>query len=266
MSLTAAASAIWRRWPGFGAPRSASRRAAEGGGRGRLRQVRLLPTASTTRLRQHDRSRRETGRDFPDSRRAGLFRDLGSEATETMVKLAWVYHAANGKPASKIIARERFTLDHRGGVDVRPAAMHREFGLPLPGFAHALPRCLPGALPGERGGLRRAPRRRSRGDDPTRGRTRSPDSSPSRSMPAAASCAAEGYFAAIEAVRAARHPGARRRGGLRLRPHRQWFGCQTVGMTPDMMALAKGITSSFRCRRCARPADPGGARRDQQRR
>jgi 4-aminobutyrate--pyruvate transaminase len=56
----------------------------------------------------------------------------------------------------------------------------------------------------------------------------------------------KGYFASIEAV-LRRHDilvladevvcGFGRTGN--------WFGCQTVGMTPDMMALAKGITSSY---------------------
>ncbi|MEJ1979113.1 MAG: aminotransferase class III-fold pyridoxal phosphate-dependent enzyme [Acetobacteraceae bacterium] len=56
----------------------------------------------------------------------------------------------------------------------------------------------------------------------------------------------EGYFAAIQAV-------LTRHGILCLADEivcgfgrtGNWFGCETVGMQPDMMALAKGLSSSY---------------------
>ncbi len=65
----------------------------------------------------------------------------GSEANETMVKLAWLYHTARGKPTKrKVIARDRafhgstIAAGSMCGLDF----MHREFGLPIPGFIHTL--------------------------------------------------------------------------------------------------------------------------------
>jgi 4-aminobutyrate--pyruvate transaminase len=67
------------------------------------------------------------------------FATSGSEANETMVKLAWTYHASRGKPGKrKVIARDRsfhgstIAAASMCGLDF----MHREFGLPLPGFLH----------------------------------------------------------------------------------------------------------------------------------
>jgi adenosylmethionine-8-amino-7-oxononanoate aminotransferase len=59
------------------------------------------------------------------------FATSGSEANETMVKLAWVYHTVHGKPTKrKVIARDR--AFH--GSTIAAASMcglefmHREFG------------------------------------------------------------------------------------------------------------------------------------------
>ncbi|MCS3725419.1 adenosylmethionine-8-amino-7-oxononanoate aminotransferase [Bradyrhizobium betae] len=74
---------------------------------------------------------------IPDAQ--AYFATSGSEATETMVKLAWVYHAVHGKPGKrKIIARDR---GFHGSTIVAASMcglprMHREFGLPLDGFLH----------------------------------------------------------------------------------------------------------------------------------
>jgi len=81
------------------------------------------------------------------------FATSGSEANETMVKLAWVYHAVRGNPRKrKIIARERSFH----GSTIAAASMcglefmHREFGLPLPGYLHTLaPYPYRGMLEGE---------------------------------------------------------------------------------------------------------------------
>jgi 4-aminobutyrate--pyruvate transaminase len=81
------------------------------------------------------------------------FATSGSEANETMVKLAWLYHSARGKPTKrKVIARDRsfhgstIAAASMCGLDF----MHREFGLPLPGFLHTpAPYLYRNALPGE---------------------------------------------------------------------------------------------------------------------
>jgi 4-aminobutyrate--pyruvate transaminase len=180
------------------------------------------------------------------------FATSGSEATETMVKLAWVYHAAHGKPGKrKVIARDR---GFHGSTIVAASMcglprMHREFGLPLPGFLHThCPDAYRGALPGE---TEDAFTDRLAADLEAMIRAEGPDT--------IAAFIAEpinagggiivpprGYFAKIEAV-LRRHDilvladevvcGFGRTGN--------WFGCQTVGMQPDMMALAKGLSSSY---------------------
>ena len=169
-----------------------------------------------------------------------------------MVKLAWVYHAALGKPAKrKIIARDR---GFHGSTIVAASMcglprMHREFGLPLPGFLHTLcPDAYHGLLPGE-----------TEEDFTTRLAAELEAMILREGADTIAAFIAEpinagggiivppaGYFAKIEAV-LRRHDilvladevvcGFGRTGN--------WFGCQTVGMQPDMMALAKGLSSSY---------------------
>ncbi|CEJ11367.1 Taurine--pyruvate aminotransferase [bacterium YEK0313] len=180
------------------------------------------------------------------------FATSGSEATETMVKLAWVYHAARGEPGRrKIIARDR---GFHGSTIVAASMcglprMHREFGLPLPGFLHThCPDPYRGLRPGETEADFVA---RLAGDLEAMILAEGPQT--------IAAFIAEpinagggivvppnGYFPAIEAV-------LRRHGILVLADEvvcgfgrtGNWFGCQTVGMTPDMAALAKGLSSSY---------------------
>ena len=68
-----------------------------------------------------------------------LFVNSGSEANDTAVKLVRYYHAAHGKPEKrKIISRVR----GYHGVTMAAASLtglshaHQDFGLPLPGFLH----------------------------------------------------------------------------------------------------------------------------------
>ncbi|WNJ91538.1 aspartate aminotransferase family protein [Bosea sp. 685] len=187
---------------------------------------------------------------IPDAQ--AYFATSGSEATETMVKLAWVYHAARGRPAKrKIIARDR---GFHGSTIVAASMcglprMHREYGLPLPGFLHThCPDAYRVSLPGE---TEEAFTDRLAADLEAMILAEGPDT--------VAAFIAEpinagggiivpprGYFAKIEAV-LRRHDililadevvcGFGRTGN--------WFGCQTVGMQPDMMALAKGLSSSY---------------------
>ena len=180
------------------------------------------------------------------------FATSGSEATETMVKLAWAYHAARGKPSKrKVIARER--AFH--GSSIASASMsgltrmHRQFGLPLPGFLHTLcPDPYMNALDGE------TPEAFSdrlasalevmilkEGAETIAAMIAEPILAGGGVVPPP-----PGYFAKIQAV-LRRHDilllddevvcGFGRTGN--------WFGCQTVGMEPDMMAMAKGLSAGF---------------------
>ncbi|WP_119272535.1 aminotransferase [Taklimakanibacter deserti] len=180
------------------------------------------------------------------------FATSGSEANETMVKLAWVYHTVRGKPTKrKVIARDR--AFH--GSTIAAASMcgltfmHREFGLPLPGFIHTLcPDTYRGKLDGE-------------SDDAFADRLAAeleklilregPDSIAAFiAEPINAGggiiVPPKSYFAKIQRVLKKYDIlclddeivcGFGRTGN--------WFGKETVGFTPDMMALAKGLSSSY---------------------
>ncbi|KJC38942.1 aminotransferase [Bradyrhizobium sp. LTSP857] len=187
---------------------------------------------------------------IPDAQ--AYFATSGSEATETMVKLAWVYHAARGKPGKrKIIARDRA---FHGSTIVAASMcglprMHREFGLPLPGFLHThCPDPYRGPQPHE---TLDAFTDRLAADLATMIEAEGPDTiaafiAEPINAGGGVVVPPKGYFAKIEAV-LRRHDilvladevvcGFGRTGN--------WFGCQTVGMQPDMMALAKGLSSSY---------------------
>jgi len=181
-----------------------------------------------------------------------VYATSGSEANETMVKLAWLYHMANGKPAKrKIIARDRafhgstIVAGSLCGLDF----MHREFGLPLPGFLHTMaPYPYRGQGAGETeaayverlaGELEAMILRE--GPDTIAAFIAEPIYAGGGIIPPPA-----GYFARIQAI-LDRHDilclddeivcGFGRTGS--------WFGKDTVGMKPDMMALAKGLSSSY---------------------
>jgi 4-aminobutyrate--pyruvate transaminase len=187
---------------------------------------------------------------IPDAQ--AYFATSGSEATETMVKLAWVYHTAHGKPGKrKVIARDR---GFHGSTIVAASMcglprMHREFGLPLPGFLHThCPDPYRGALPGE---SMDAFTDRLAADLATMIETEGPDTiaafiAEPINAGGGVVVPPQGYFRKIQAV--LRHHdilvladevvcGFGRTGN--------WFGCQTVDMQPDMMALAKGLSSSY---------------------
>jgi len=187
---------------------------------------------------------------IPKSR--AYFATSGSEATETMVKLSWVYHAMRGEPGRrKIITRQRA---FHGSTIVAASMcgisrMQDAFGLPLPGFLHTL--C----------------------PDPYREKRADEDEAAFVARLAAelehliqcedpgtiAAFVAEpimgaggvvvspaGYFAAIQEV-------LDRHGILCLADEiicgfgrtGNWFGSQTTGMRPSMMTLAKGLSSSY---------------------
>lgn len=180
------------------------------------------------------------------------FTTSGSEANETMVKFAWLFHAVRGKPTKrKIIARDR---GFHGSTIVAGSlcgleSMHREFGLPLPGFLHTLcPHPYRVKLEGETDGqfvtrlaaeLERMILRE--GPDTVAAFIAEPVIAGGGIIVPPA-----GYFEAIQKILKKYDVlclgdevvcGFGRTG--------EWFGKDAVGMKPDMMALAKGITSSY---------------------
>ena len=82
-----------------------------------------------------------------------LFTNSGSEATDTMVKLIWYTNNARGRPGrKKIICRDRsfhgVTVASTGLCGI--PEMHADFDLPLPGILHTdCPNHYRHALPGE---------------------------------------------------------------------------------------------------------------------
>ncbi|MFA6155086.1 aminotransferase, partial [Mesorhizobium sp.] len=180
------------------------------------------------------------------------FATSGSEANETMVKLAWIYHTVRGKPTKrKVIARDR--AFH--GSTIAAASMcgltfmHREFGLPIAGFLHTLcPDPYRNMLPGE--GEEQFAQRLAdeleklilrEGADTIAAFIAEPINAGGGIIVPPAS-----YFAKIKKVLDKYDIlclgdeivcGFGRTGN--------WFGKKTVGMQPDMMALAKGLSSSY---------------------
>lgn len=176
----------------------------------------------------------------------------GSEANETMVKLAWAYHAARGMPTRrKIIAREQA---FHGSTIVAASMcgltmMQREFGLPLPGFIHAAcPHPYRGMEPGETeeqfsarltAALERLILRE--GPDTIAAFIAEPVIAAGGIIPPP-----RGYFPAVQAV-------LEKYGILMLDDEvvcgfgrtGSWFGKDTFAMRPHMMSLAKGATSSY---------------------
>lgn len=192
------------------------------------------------------------GRILPFEGGKVYFAASGSEANETMVKMAWLYHAANGQPdRKKIISRKR---SFHGSTIVAASMtglphMHREFGLPLTGFIHTeTPDLYRGRLAGE-------------SDDAYISRLaqaletlilqEGPETIAAMiAEPVQAGAGIvippEGYFAKVQEV-LDRYDilllddeivcGFGRTG--------HWFGCQAVGMKPDMMSMAKGLSSGY---------------------
>lgn len=180
------------------------------------------------------------------------FATSGSEANETMVKLAWVYHTVRGKPTKrKVIARDRaFHGSTIGAASMCGLEfMHREFGLPIPGFLHTTaPYPYRGMLEGESEDqyverlaldLERLILRE--GPDSVAAFIAEPVYAGGGIIVPPA-----GYFARIQAVLKKYDIlclgdeivcGFARTGN--------WFGRETVGMNPDMMSLAKGLSSSY---------------------
>ncbi len=176
----------------------------------------------------------------------------GSEATETMVKFAWAYHAALGEPGRrKVISRNR---GFHGSTIVAASMsglpdMHRDYGLPLPGFIHV--RCPDLYREGEPGESEKAFSQRLATELEAVIAGEGPETI--AAFIAEPIMAGGGvvvppadYFRNIQAV-------LDKHGILMLDDEvvcgfgrtGNWFGCETVGMRPDMMAVAKALSSSY---------------------
>ena len=176
----------------------------------------------------------------------------GSDANDTNVKLVRYYHNLRGQPAKKkIIAR----LGGYHGLTCAAASLtgipvyHRAWDLPLDGFLHtSCPHWYRFAEPGEsESRVLRAHDRRPRGPDRARRRRhdrrvhRRADHGHRRG--AAAPC---GYFERVQEV-LERHDilfivdevitGFGRTG--------QWFATGLYQLKPDIVTLAKGVTSAY---------------------
>ncbi len=180
------------------------------------------------------------------------FATSGSEANETMVKLAWVYHKAAGKPEKrKIIARQKaFHGSTIGAASMCGLPfMHREYGLPIPGFIHTT---TPDPYHGPKEGENEAQfvdsliadleaMIESEGADTIAGFIAEPIMAGGGII-----VPPETYFARVRAV-LEKHDILLLADEIVCGFHRtgNWFGMQTVGMKPDMISMAKGLSSSY---------------------
>lgn len=187
-----------------------------------------------------------------------FFACSGSEANDSMIKMAWAYHRARGNPQKrKVIAHQKgFHGSTVMGATLSGLPnMHAAFGLPLDGVIHIeCPHHYRNGLPGE-------------SEDAFRDRLiaelqRRIDAEGAENIAAFISepimgaggviVPPSGYFAAVQAL-LARHDilmladeiicGFGRTG--------RWFGHQTLGFKPDMMACAKSLSAGYQPISCA---------------
>jgi 4-aminobutyrate--pyruvate transaminase len=181
-----------------------------------------------------------------------FFAASGSEANETMVKLAWFYNSARGKPEKrKVISR----LRGFHGITIAAASMtgilpfHRDFNLPLPGFLHvACPYPYRGAGPGE---SEEAYAARLADELDQLIVAEGPETVAAFIAEPVMGAGGvivppKGYFPKIQAV-------LRKHDVLLLADEvicgfgrtGNWFGSQTVGLEPDLMSVAKALSSGY---------------------
>jgi L-2,4-diaminobutyrate transaminase len=181
-----------------------------------------------------------------------FFANSGSEANDTQVKLVWHFQNLRGKPAKKkLVARFRGYHGTTLGASSLTGlpAVHARFDAPLPGFLHVSPAHWPhGAEPGESeteyaARLARELDERivSEGPDTVAAFFAEPVMGAGGVL-----VPPETYFAAIQPV-LAKHDvllvadevicGFGRLG--------RWFGSQRFGIAPDLVTVAKGLTSGY---------------------
>lgn len=181
-----------------------------------------------------------------------FFATSGSEAVESMVKLTWLHFKALGQPEKrKIIARDR--AFHGSTIFAASLTglphMHREFGLPLDGIVRvSCPDPYQGRLPGE--DLDAFVTRLGDELEETILREGPETIGAFLAEPINAGAGVivppDGYFEKVQTILG-------KYGILFLADEivcgfgrtGSWFGCETFAIKPDMMAMAKGISSSY---------------------
>jgi L-2,4-diaminobutyrate transaminase len=181
-----------------------------------------------------------------------FFASSGSEANDTQIKLIWRYNNLRGKPAKKkLLARRR----GYHGSTVASASLtglpyvHEGFDLPLARFSHVSPAHWPSdALRGESEGayaerLARELEETIVGEDPNTvaGFFAEPVMGAGGVLVPPAT-----YFARIQ-------PVLRRHDVLLIADEvicgfgrtGRWFGSQRFGISPDLVTVAKGLTSGY---------------------
>lgn len=181
-----------------------------------------------------------------------FFTNGGSEAVDSMVKMAWYYHSARGEPSRRTIISQTGAFHGSTVMAARLGglpAMHASFNLPDCHVAYvSRPHFYRDGLDGES---------ESEFTDRLVGELES--LIVERGPETIAAFIAEpvmgaggvimppdGYLAKVQAV-------LRKYGILYLSDEvicgfgrtGQWFGCQSVGVEPDMMSVAKGLSSGY---------------------
>lgn len=219
------------------------------------RQMKTLPYYHTFNHRSNDVIARLAEElagliPIPDARL--FFASSGSEANDSMVKLAWNYHIARGEPCRrKILAR------HGGfhGSTVMGASlsglppMHKAFGLPIEGIVRLeSPHYYRNGEPGESEDAFVARMVADLDDTIAREGAHTIAAMIAEPVMGAGGVIVPplGYFKRMQAV-LARH-------GILLLADEiicgfgrtgQWFGSQTFEFAPDMMSCAKGLSSGY---------------------
>ena len=181
-----------------------------------------------------------------------LFCCSGSEANDQQIKLAWYYNNAVGRPAKKkIISRER----GYHGVTVAAAGLtgleilHRDFDLPLPGILHV-------SCPDPY-------RNRLQGEDEAEFATRLAAELEAVILREGPETVAAFIAEPVMAAGGVIVPPATyfEKVGAVLQRHEvrliadevvcgfgrlgEWFGAQAMGMAPDSVSMAKGLSSAY---------------------
>jgi len=181
-----------------------------------------------------------------------FFASSGSEANDTQLKLIWLYQHLRGKPAKKkVIARRR----GYHGSTVAAASLtglpyvHAGFDLPLPGFLHVSPAHWPlDAAPGESEDAYAA---RLAGELEAEIERQGPDTV--AAFFAEPVMGAGGVLVPPESYFARIAPVLRKHDVLLVADEvicgfgrlGRWFGSQRFGIAPDLVTLAKGLTSGY---------------------
>jgi 4-aminobutyrate--pyruvate transaminase len=237
---------LWSASLGFSEPRLAAVAA---------RQLETLPFYHTFNHRSHEPAidlAEKLLSIAPKGLARVLFANSGSEANDAAVKLVWNYNNALGRPEKrKIISRQR--AYH--GVTVASASLtglptnHQDFNLPLPGFLHT--DCPSFYLHGQPGESEAAFTDRIVGNLETLIEREGPETIAAFFAEPIMGAGGvivppDGYFARVQEI-LKKHDilfvvdevitGFGRTGNM--------FACETFGLEPDILTLAKALSASF---------------------